>query len=817
MVEAGASPEEIAQVLVQQQILGAIGKSPEEMSKSLLKHLRSGQNITIEDLQSILKSGGLDSESAAKAILVQKALTRCGVDHDDIARAVLMQKTLVESGNSPATVVDIIKQIMTGEELSLEQSAQDIVAALGSGQINAEDIQKAIGFERILDSGGLSLDGIRLDASPEAVAEAVKEIITSGKVKPDAMLKTAMIQKLMSSLDIPPDALAKLMQLQTSMYDSGASPQDIALLLQMAEESGNVKVSQALIDILKSDLNGNDIRVFCDLIDALNGSKLSPELTSKIIQLQAAIESKISTPEKSAAQIANLMKDVDANPSTLVDNLKKALKENGIGSAALEKSLLLQKVFQSSSISPRDMSVILETQNAMLEAGISSSQIFKAFEDIINSSGTNLSSVAKIMSNSLDQKRIKEDDVAAAGFIADAIDDALSTSKSDSIKTMLSEIKSGLSQDEVTSILRKTLESSKVNLDNAAKVSLFQKLMSISDCSPEDLAKALRIQNAMLKNGAPADIISQTISETIEPRNPKLVEKLKATLDEIAGGKKLEVSSNALDFIQKYQKGMKSNPQTAASMKAILDNALHVSGLSKEDVAKALMVQKALAASEVTPEVLAQAIKFEKALSASGATPEEIVQILAKVCDPKYSDDEIARLMSKALERRNITKEEIDTIAKLQKSLRGGGLENAPELQKLISDGKVDMDVLGKAVLMQKILLTSGLTAEDLGKAAILQQALLDAGVSPENVAECLQRTLTESGVSLEHLATLMEIELKSSSSLCPEDIRNILHFDKILGGAMAANLITRKLNPDQLKLLEAIVQGGEGKRVLLN
>ena len=40
MVEAGASPEDIAQVLVQQQLLGAIGKSPDQMSKALLKQLR---------------------------------------------------------------------------------------------------------------------------------------------------------------------------------------------------------------------------------------------------------------------------------------------------------------------------------------------------------------------------------------------------------------------------------------------------------------------------------------------------------------------------------------------------------------------------------------------------------------------------------------------------------------------------------------------------------------------------------------------------------------------------------------------------------
>merc|ERR1712223_327473 len=143
-----------------------------------------------------------------------------------------------------------------------------------------------------------------------------------------------------------------------------------------------------------------------------------------------------------------------------------------------------------------------------------------------------------------------------------------------------------------------------------------------------------------------------------------------------------------------------------ASMKEILDNALKASGLTKDDMAKALMVQKAFVVSGVTPEALAQAIQFEKALSASGATPEEI-----------------ALLMSKALENRKITKEEIENITSLQKSLRTGGLCNDPELQGLISSGQVDLEVLGKAVLMQKLLTNSGLTMEDLGKAAILQQA----------------------------------------------------------------------------------------------
>ena len=50
MLEAGATPEAIAKVMVQQELLNVIGKSPEDLSKQLLKQLRSGEDISLENL-----------------------------------------------------------------------------------------------------------------------------------------------------------------------------------------------------------------------------------------------------------------------------------------------------------------------------------------------------------------------------------------------------------------------------------------------------------------------------------------------------------------------------------------------------------------------------------------------------------------------------------------------------------------------------------------------------------------------------------------------------------------------------------------------
>ena len=126
------------------------------------------------------------------------------------------------------------------------------------------------------------------------------------------------------------------------------------------------------------------------------------------------------------------------------------------------------------------------------------------------------------------------------------------------------------------------------------------------------------------------------------------------------------------------------------------------------------------------------------------------------------------------------------------------------------------MEVLGKAILMQKILSASGLSPEDLGKAILLQQGMLDAGATPEGIASCLHKNLLESGISMDQLAALMQLGLMQSSELCPEDIRNTLMFDKVLGAAQAAKLIAKKIDPAQMKLLEAVVNASkEGKTIL--
>ena len=87
---------------------------------------------------------------------------------------------------------------------------------------------------------------------------------------------------------------------------------------------------------------------------------------------------------------------------------------------------------------------------------------------------------------------------------------------------------------------------------------------------------------------------------------------------------------------------------------------------------------------------------------------------------------------------------------------------------------------------------------------------MLDAGATPADIANCMHKTLMESDLSLDQLAALMQLGLMNSTSLCPDDVRNTLMFDKVLGAAYAAKILSKKIDPEQMKLLEASVSGAK-------
>ena len=158
-----------------------------------------------------------------------------------------------------------------------------------------------------------------------------------------------LLQKLMTSMDIAPNAVAKMIILEKTLYNSGTSPQDIIHLLQKIADNQKVAVTLSS-QMAKESLAGPEIKVdpkdvhaICDLVDAFHGARVAPEITSKIILLQKAIESGITSPETTVKSLSEQLKSADANAADFVDAFAKILEKNGVEISDVGKAALIQK------------------------------------------------------------------------------------------------------------------------------------------------------------------------------------------------------------------------------------------------------------------------------------------------------------------------------------------------------------------------------------------------------------------------------------------------------------------------------------------
>jgi hypothetical protein len=145
---------------------------------------------------------------------------------------------------------------------------------------------------------------------------------------------------------------------------------------------------------------------------------------SKIMLMQKAIESDISSPEATAAELAAKLKRPNAADAAAAD-LLALLKKNGLGPESLEKAVLLQRAVAAAGLTAKDLELVLGLQTRMLEAGRSVDDVALAFMGFIAKSGggggLDVKAVASQLLAALDGGRVKEDDLLASATIYEAI------------------------------------------------------------------------------------------------------------------------------------------------------------------------------------------------------------------------------------------------------------------------------------------------------------------------------------------------------------------------------------------------------------
>ena len=277
--------------------------------------------------------------------------------------------------------------------------------------------------------------------------------------------------------------------------------------------------------------------------------------------MQKAIESDIASPELSSQDLANKLRRPNVNAEALAPDLLDLLKKNGLSVDSLEKSILLQKATAACKLNQQEFFKILDLQNKMLEAGRTPDEIAIAIKEIIAKSGLDVKNVAQNLLTALDQGKIKGEEVTASSFIYDVIMKNGIDSKHDGVAIILKELKGNPSQNDIMNVLRKAIEASKIRVEDLLKVVLIQKILAATESVPTDLAKVVRIENAIIKSGVSSENLCRTINEAVKPRNKTILEKMRRPLMDIINGASLTVSGSEVQFSQEYQEGIKNNIQ----------------------------------------------------------------------------------------------------------------------------------------------------------------------------------------------------------------------------------------------------------------
>uniref|UniRef100_A0A0K2UBC5 Uncharacterized protein n=1 Tax=Lepeophtheirus salmonis TaxID=72036 RepID=A0A0K2UBC5_LEPSM len=791
MLESGTSVGDIAQTLAKQKLLSFIGKSPTDVSKSLLKLLRSGDKINKEAIQSTLKSGGLDPTSAGKALLFQKALKSLGLDSKTVVAFISLQKEMMNEGKSPKEIASLLEKLVGSSPA--EKDVQKLIQDLSSIELSAEDIMSLSDLETEVNRSSK-----KSSKPPEQAMKDLIEISSKKNMSPSNLI---LIQKLVNRLGISLTDVAKLSAIQKDMYESGASPQDIALALSPALP-GPEFIGEGLKDSLMKKMEACDVNDCVDLSDAVKGANMSTDLMSKIILIQSTIEAQIISPEKSSEEFCKLTQGVRANKEELSSIFKKILSQNGVSPETLKKLITFEK--------------------AIGLCGTESETIF-ALNDFVKTFAQNFGADEKSVEDTLRKLFFKEDVYKSIGK---KVNDCLSSSESSkmskselsSLSQLFEKIKNpGFSSSSISIDSSNDLEAmllialqdhpllggSEKGLENLSQILFFRDLFSeLSIEKSKEMGNGMRILNKIWKDGDPLSVfetLQEVIGNNLEPFDLKLLQK-------VISGQVMPSTSTLTQFSSSLTAKSKLNLNSADDefMDQIFNSALNMASLSDDDISKAMLVQKVLSASGVSPEVLAQVMAFQKEMLASGTSYQELAAVLEKMSGGKSED--LVEFLQNVINgtMTNFENKDVENLMKLTASL---GQSDASFLKGM------DPQMIAKALMVQKLLSSANLDPQDLGKVMFLQQSFVEAGSSYDKIAACMERSLFKSGMTLEHMLTLIEIELKSSgtggrkSRLSAREIKSMLSFNHVLGSGTAAVNVMRKLNPDLLKLLETTVK----------
>ncbi len=864
MISSGASIEEVSKALAHSSVLEAVGDSPDAVARSLLGAMRSCEDVTIDVLAKALGRGGVELESAQKALLFQKALGACGSDPEDVARALLLQKALVSGGAPPSVAAKLMKEVTAGGRMT-EAEAETMLREMADGDLNYDDIMKGLKLDKTL-SGPKGADmelvqevmkGLGKNPTREELAAAAVKLAASFGVDPKGAASAAALQKVMAQLGVEASDVSKILAVQKKMYESGASPQDIAMVLQAAFDSGEDdedddggdgdearKRRDKMLDaltaaVINSTLSGADIAAASDLAGAAANQGVPAEVVKSVAMMQKTIESALKSPERSAKEAAAKIRAGGGSEGEVAGAVKDLLRENDLSSEALAEGVLMQRALHALGVKPEDFAAVLKLQQGMADAGKSKVDVAQVLETLAAKAGSDLKNMADSLLSALEGGggRIKDEDMRAfSDIVAAALDPAGGGADDEVMARLRKELSGAKTRAGMVEAIERAMTQLGVSHESVAKTLLVQKMMSDAGarCSPQDLAKLCRIQKSLSEAGVPPGAIPRAVAAILEDEKVQTTaEKARSRLKEVSRSGKLEVKGEMLDFASKFGGSLKPGSEhSEEDVRKVLEAGAEAAGLTGDDLARAMLVQKTLAATGVTPEALSQLVLLQKTLAAAGKNPEEIAQFLSDAVGKGLSQGEVADIMASALSNPNLTEEDVKKMMQLQESLQKGFVqatgvspeklsevlrmqsvleksgvsqEEVADLMSKITSGDLDEKEVDK--IMAKALQGQKLDKDTLDSIVSAKSALKDgslAGVKVDAPAlkqlSNIQESLQNAGVSSEEIEAILE--KVASGAVNEEEAKKILEKmvskDSVLGG------VEKKIAGDMESLLKS-------------
>ena len=302
--------------------------------------------------------------------------------------------------------------------------------------------------------------------------------------------------------------------------------------------------------------------------------------------------------------------------------------------------------------------------------------------------------------------------------------------------------------------------------------------MAAAGATPEDIAKCMLVQTALLSKGISPDALVSALQQIMDGSGSKgeTVSMIEAVLKNeaisIEDINKMLSVQKALDGgkirgLKEVQRIIEEGGTgSAEELAETLGKAIESGALDRDAVAKTLLLQMAMTSSGASPATLAKSILLQKSMAENGMAVHEVANAMSLAMTLGGKADESLASMKGSFSNsvlNGLTQEDVQIVMQLKKALEE---EEIPKeainlMRKAMKQRRGSVDNVAETLMAS--LAASGQSQESIAKAMV--KALQATGATPQEIAKTMQQAMAKSGASQEEIAKAMAAAMANSGA----------------------------------------------------